>query len=90
MPQSPVGLALDRAGNLHIADAVASRAGKVDANGNMTTVGGNGGFGFHGDGPAASAELSEPWGVAVDQPGNLYIADIMAPRARCAEKCANP
>ena len=42
----------------------------------ITTVAGNGTRGFSGDnGPATSAQLNDPYGVAVDSAGNLYIAD---------------
>jgi DNA-binding beta-propeller fold protein YncE len=51
--------------------------------GDITTVAGNGAYGFSGDnGPAASAELNVPVGVAVDSAGNLYIADTGNNRIR--------
>jgi sugar lactone lactonase YvrE len=72
---SPGGIAVDAAGNLYIADGGSSRIRKV-SNGVITTVAGNGTSGFSGDsGPATSAELNGPEGVAVDTAGNLYIAD---------------
>jgi uncharacterized protein (TIGR03437 family) len=79
---SPVGVALDSAGNLYIADAADNRIRKV-SNGVITTVAGNGTPGFGSDnGPATSAELHEPAGVAVDSAGNLYIADTQNNRIR--------
>jgi sugar lactone lactonase YvrE len=49
----------------------------------MTVVAGNGSEGFSGDGgPATSASLMGPWGVAVDPAGNLYIADTYSDRIR--------
>jgi sugar lactone lactonase YvrE len=70
------GLAVDTAGNLYIADQYNHRIRKVSPNGNIATVAGNGTFGFSGDdGPATSASLAFPRGVAVDTAGNLFIAD---------------
>lgn len=73
----PVGLAIDKKGNLFIADARNQRIRKVDARtGIITTVAGIGMRGYAGDGgPALSALLSFPTGVAVDEHGNIYIAD---------------
>ena len=66
---------MDSAGNLYIADTGNNRIRKV-SNGVITTVAGNGAQGFSGDnGPATSAQLNDPSGVAVDSAGNLYIAD---------------
>ena len=72
----PTSVAVDGAGNLFIADYGNHRIRKVDASGTITTVAGNGTPGFAGDGgPASSAQLNYPYGVAVDGAGNLYIAD---------------
>jgi len=80
----PAGVAVDSAGNLYIADYYNNRIRKV-SNGVITTVAGGGGsfFEFSGDnGPATSAELLYPRGVAVDSAGNLYIADTGNNRVR--------
>src|SRR5262249_44925499 len=80
---SAAGVALDGAGNLYIADFRNQRIRKVDAAGTITTVAGNGTSGYSGDGgPAISAQLSFPGGVAVDSAGNLYIADQSNQRIR--------
>ncbi len=73
----PAGVAVDRAGNLYVADYFNYRVRKVGTNGVIKTVAGNGTFGNTGDGgPAIGAELRSPTGVAVDRLGNLFIADI--------------
>ena len=78
----PSAVAVDSAGNLYIADAGNDRVRKV-TNGTITTVAGNGTQGFSGDnGPATSAQLNQPKGVAVDATGNLYIADEANQRIR--------
>src|ERR1039458_2749610 len=78
------GVAVDASGNLFIADTGNSRIRKVSASGIITTVAGNGtGFSFSGDGgPATSAALYDPDGVAVDTSGNLFIADTGNGRIR--------
>ncbi len=81
----PLGVTVDFAGNLYIADTGNQRIRKVDAvTGFITTVAGNGnvsGFGdgkgtFSGDtGLAAAAGLSIPYAVSFDASGNMYIPD---------------
>ncbi len=79
---NPVGVAVDFAGNLYIADLGNNRVRKV-SNGVITTVAGNGTQGFSGDGgPAINAQLNAPAGVAVDPSGNLYISDDYNNRVR--------
>jgi sugar lactone lactonase YvrE len=80
---TPLSVATDSEGDLYIADASNWRVRKVDANGTITTVAGNGIAGFSGDGgQATSAEISLPRGVAVDPAGNVYIADLSNYRVR--------
>ncbi len=72
----PYGVAVDAAGNLFVADDYNQRIRKVDTNGIITTVAGNGIYGYSGDGGAATdASLFFPADVTVDTSGNLFIAD---------------
>jgi len=72
----PVGVAVDAAGNLYIADRDNHRIRKVTPAGIISTVAGSGEGGYSGDGgPATRASLKGPSGVAVDAAGNLYISD---------------
>ena len=78
----PSGMAVDAAGNLYIADANNGRIRRVTPSGIITTVAGGGTAGLGDDGPATSAQLFGPSGVAVDAAGNLYIADTAHSRVR--------
>jgi hypothetical protein len=81
--QSPSGVAVDAAGNLYFAEYHGCRIRKVTPGGVISTVAGNGAGGFSGDGgPATSARLDRPSGVAVDAAGNLYFADTNNHRIR--------
>jgi TonB family protein len=74
--KDPTGISVDSAGNIYIADTANNRIRKIDTNGMIHTIAGNGTAGFGGDsGPATSALLKNPAGVAVDAAGNIYIAD---------------
>ena len=80
----PMGIFLDGAGNLFIADSNNNRVRVVNSStGIITTEAGNGTFGFSGDGGrAVDATLAGPLGVAVDGSGNLFIADTSNERIR--------
>jgi uncharacterized protein (TIGR03437 family) len=73
---NPVGLAIDAAGNVYIADANEFRIRAVNTAGVITTIAGSGHVGYVGDGGSAlTAYLNFPNGVCVDGSGNVYIAD---------------
>jgi sugar lactone lactonase YvrE len=80
----PSGVAVDAAGNLFIGDTDNHRVRKVDGAGNISTFAGTGTGGFGGDGgPASSALLNFPAGVALDATdANLFIADLANHRVR--------
>ena len=87
---SPKHLAVDSSGNLFIADTSNHRIRKVDTSGTISTVAGNGTPGFSGEGgPATSAQLHFPHGVAVDSSGNLFISDVNNNRIRKVDTSGN-
>ena len=73
----PIGVAVDSAGNVYIADRYNQRIRRVDATtGIISTVAGDGTVGYGGDGgPATAASLNWPTGVTVDSAGNVYDND---------------
>ena len=79
----PTGLAVDRSGNVYIADPERNTVRRVDSRGTISTVAGTGERGYGGDGGlAVDAQLSGPIGVAVDADGNIYFSDIGNDRIR--------
>lgn len=81
--QNPVGVAVDAVGNIYIADNLNYRIRKVDTNGIISTLTGNGVQAFTGDGgPCVNASITAPGGVAVDTAGNVYLADTGNQRIR--------
>ncbi|HXP50549.1 MAG TPA: T9SS type A sorting domain-containing protein [Bacteroidia bacterium] len=79
----PLSVSLDSTGNLYIADWDNSRIRKIDQNGVISTIAGNGKFTYSGDGgPAVSSGLNGPTGVFSDPQGNVYLTDIGNGRIR--------
>ena len=70
------GVVADRKGNVYISDQLNGRVRKVDASGTIRTIAGTGAYSSFGDGgPALSAGIMRPLGMALDTFGNLYVAD---------------
>ena len=80
---APTGVAYDASGNLYVALKNDHSVVRIDTKGLITVVAGTGDQGFAGDGgPATSALLDSPEGLALDSSGNLYIADTHNHRIR--------
>jgi sugar lactone lactonase YvrE len=79
----PEGIAVDGSGNVYFADAAVHLVRKIAPGGSIQTIAGTGVAGFAGDGgPASAALLNQPYGLALDPAGNLYIADLGNARVR--------
>ena len=72
---SPAGIAIDRAGNLWVADTGNHVIRRVTAAGAVTTLAGRAGVSGSSDGAAGVATFAWPAGIAVDRDGNLYVTD---------------
>lgn len=71
----PRGIAIDKEGNIYVADVMNHRIRKIDIKTNMvTTIAGNGTAGYK-DGDPLDAEFNQPWGVCLDKDEFIYIAD---------------
>jgi streptogramin lyase len=81
---SPFGVVFDVSGNLFVADTFNHRVRRIDSKtGLISTVAGQGRKGFEGDGNLATeALLNEPYGLAIDRDGDLFIADRLNHRIR--------
>lgn len=76
-------VAADNVGNVYLSDTALDRVVRVDPSGLVSVIAGTGGAGFAGDGgPATSAQLNAPTGIAIDTQGNFYIADTGNHRIR--------
>ncbi len=71
----PTAVAVDGSGNVFVADAGNSTIRKITPDGSVTTFAGQAGVGGSGDGVGAAAHFNAPQGVAVDNVGNVYVAD---------------
>jgi len=78
---NPVGLAVDAAGNVYVADGENHRVRLIRPDGTVTTLAGTGEPGYR-DGPAGEAQFNEPFDVAVSSEGVLFVADAAGGASR--------
>ncbi|MFE9411586.1 hypothetical protein ACFYN0_22795, partial [Streptomyces sp. NPDC006704] len=79
----PYGVVVDSTGTVYFSDSDNHRVRRITSDGKISTFAGSGAAGFDGDGgPAVSARLNSPHGVAVDGAGNVYVADADNNRVR--------
>lgn len=72
---APFGVAVDASDNVYVADTLNNTIRKISTDGNVTTLAGMVGNPGSNDGVGAAARFRNPWGVAVDKDGNVYVAD---------------
>jgi uncharacterized repeat protein (TIGR02543 family) len=72
---SPLGVAVDLAGNIYVADDTNSTIRKITPAALVTTLAGSAGNPGHRDAPGSSAQFQNPTGVAVDTNGNVYVTE---------------
>jgi uncharacterized delta-60 repeat protein len=77
----PIGIAVDPAGNLYVVDWGSHSIRRVSSDGTVTTIAGTGEGGYV-DGPGAAARFNQPFGIAVDAAGNVYVGDTQNHRIR--------
>ncbi len=73
---SPFGIALDGSGNIYVADTGNNTIRKISPAGIVTTIAGLAGQAGSADGVGSAARFRNPWDVAVDNTGNVYVADM--------------
>jgi sugar lactone lactonase YvrE len=73
---APFGIAVDGAGTVYVADTGNNTIRKIDTNGIVSTLAGLAGHPGSTNGVGANARFRNPWGVAVDRAGNVFVADM--------------
>ncbi|HTY96186.1 MAG TPA: hypothetical protein VMB91_04045 [Solirubrobacteraceae bacterium] len=73
----PTGIAVDSQGILYVADYDNGVVREIDLAGNVTTLAGTPGTYGWVDGPATTAKFYQPWGIAVDDGGVVYVSDTV-------------
>jgi streptogramin lyase len=76
------GITIDKIGNLYVADADSHAIRKITPDGNVSTLAGASNVYGNIDGMGASARFIEPYGLAVDAAGNVYVADAASQTIR--------
>ena len=71
----PVSVAADSAGNIYVADSQNYTVRKITPAGSVSTLAGLAGSYGSADGAGAAARFKDPWGIATDSAGNVYVAD---------------
>ncbi|MFZ2493469.1 MAG: hypothetical protein WA208_18475 [Thermoanaerobaculia bacterium] len=80
---NPIGVATDSGGNVYVADQVNNTIRKITPTGEVTTLAGFASFiGGAADGAGSAARFSQPWGVATDSGGNVYVGDTFNQKIR--------
>jgi streptogramin lyase len=73
--KTPEGVAVDGAGNVYVADTFNYRMWRINRDAVVTTIAGGSDYAGVYDGTGRAVGFNEPWGVAADSAGNVYVAD---------------